>query len=529
MLRVIIADDEDRICQLIDVLADWQALDMEVIGTAHNGVDALALVQRHTPDVLITDIRMPGMTGLALIRRAKEHLPALAVIIISGYAQFDYAQTAIQYGVGDYLLKPINKEALNSTLGKIGEACRARMETEENIQQLRESSIDGRDRMRQSLPDALLQGTFAAADAQAMADQYAYAPRHSRYQAFLLKLDYPVEQFTPNSLEIVYQKARAVFEPLLASHAGDFVIGAREALLLGVMDTDPAAQHDVRKCLREGLNELVAQESLFGEVSFTLALGTAVASPAALPTSVENARRLLGDRLLEGTGRMLEGETEPSGVQNQVLLARYAQEILRAIDVLGVREAGDAVDALRDAAIAQPGIRGWELFQLAWDAGVLFITRLGVEDRQQALAQYRLRLEQAAQVEALFECLRRWQAALLDAERERRVTRDEQPIRMAKQYIQRHFAEPVTLEEVSAAIGFSPNYFSTMFKKETGEGFAKYLAHVRMDEARNLLRETRLSVAEVCKRAGYGDIKHFTRAFRAENGLTPGEYRKLYG
>ncbi|MEA5144462.1 MAG: helix-turn-helix transcriptional regulator, partial [Candidatus Limiplasma sp.] len=89
--------------------------------------------------------------------------------------------------------------------------------------------------------------------------------------------------------------------------------------------------------------------------------------------------------------------------------------------------------------------------------------------------------------------------------------------------------EPITLEEVSAAIGFSVNYFSTLFKKETGEGFAKYLTHVRMDEARALLRDTNQPVAEICKSIGYGDLKHFTRTFKAEVGLTPGEYRKLYG
>ena len=107
--------------------------------------------------------------------------------------------------------------------------------------------------------------------------------------------------------------------------------------------------------------------------------------------------------------------------------------------------------------------------------------------------------------------------------------RDNQPIRAAKLYIHKHFDQPITLEEVSAAIGFSENYFSTLFKKETGSGFAKYLTHVRMDEARSLLRDTNQSVAEICRQVGYGDLKHFTHTFKAEIGLTPGEYRKLYG
>ena len=113
MLRVIIADDEVRICKLIQILADWEKLGMEVVGVANSGLDALALIRTLSPDILITDIRMPGCDGLAVISEAKAMLPELEVIIISGYAQFDYARTAIQYGVGEYLLKPINKDDLS--------------------------------------------------------------------------------------------------------------------------------------------------------------------------------------------------------------------------------------------------------------------------------------------------------------------------------------------------------------------------------------------------------------------------------
>ena len=118
MLKVIIADDEERVCRLVQVLADWEALGMEVAGTASNGLEALELVKKIRPDILITDIRMPGCYGLELIQHAKEELPQLEIVIISGYAHFEYAQSAIKHGVGDYLLKPIQKQELMATLKK---------------------------------------------------------------------------------------------------------------------------------------------------------------------------------------------------------------------------------------------------------------------------------------------------------------------------------------------------------------------------------------------------------------------------
>ena len=87
MLRVVVADDEARVCQLILMLADWDSLGMEVVGTAGNGLEALELAERLHPDILVTDIRMPGCHGLELIQRAKEKFPQLEIVIISGYAK----------------------------------------------------------------------------------------------------------------------------------------------------------------------------------------------------------------------------------------------------------------------------------------------------------------------------------------------------------------------------------------------------------------------------------------------------------
>lgn len=118
-MKVIIADDEGKICQLIQCLVDWKALDMEVVAVAHNGLQALELIKEHKPDITITDIRMPGCNGLSMIKQARRIVPDMAYIIISGYRDFEYAHKAIQFGVSDYLLKPIDKNELILTLEKM--------------------------------------------------------------------------------------------------------------------------------------------------------------------------------------------------------------------------------------------------------------------------------------------------------------------------------------------------------------------------------------------------------------------------
>ncbi|MEA5016317.1 MAG: response regulator [Candidatus Limiplasma sp.] len=529
MLRVIIADDEEWICKLIQALADWKRLGMEVVGAASNGLQALEMIRRFSPDVLITDIRMPGCGGLELISRAKAVAPALEVIIISGYAQFDYAQTAIGYGVGEYLLKPINQEALNNTLEKMRFRCLARRREESQRESLLLSGREEGERLRARLIPDLLDGRYRAQSDAELEKSYRFQGQGDTRQVFLLKMDYDIDQFQEASLEIVRNKAVDVFRPLLSSLCGDLILGGRGAAVYGVLRYHGEARELVRGKLREGLNQLVAVNGLFGPVVFSMALGQPVVSARALPESLASALGAVAERLTEGTGRLLEGSVSPSGFQDTYALAKYAQAIDHAIDVLSQEEAQSAAAQLEEAASAVPNIRGGEVSKLLRDAGILFVTRLGADNREQVLADFEERCAQCSTVRELFSTLKRLQQSLLAAALEKQKNHAGQPIRLAKQYIQKHFSQPLTLEEVSEAIGFSVSYFSTIFKRETGEGFSKYLTRIRIQEARSLLRETRMPVGEVCRQVGYADIKHFTHTFKAETGLTPGEFRKLYG
>ena len=119
MIKVLIADDELKICELIFRLIDWEAMGMSVIAVAHNGRETIEIIKNEMPDIVITDIRMPGYNGVDVIRIGKEYNSDIQFIIISGYSQFDYAQDAIHYGVSDYLLKPVKEEELTKALLKI--------------------------------------------------------------------------------------------------------------------------------------------------------------------------------------------------------------------------------------------------------------------------------------------------------------------------------------------------------------------------------------------------------------------------
>lgn len=529
MLKVVVADDEARVCNLILLLADWEKLGMEVVGTAANGLEALELVHTLTPDILITDIRMPGCYGLELIERAKKDFPALEIVIISGYAHFEYAQSAIKNGVGDYLLKPIQRNELMATLEKLGERCRSRQESATEVEQLKETSRQDVDRQRQRLIEDLAEGRLEELTEERLREEYHVEIQPGLLQIFLLKLDYDLDAVTPLSVALVESKVQKIFSGTMPGLCHELLLSFREPWGYGLLNYSVQNRDAVRRALRDCLNQLTIQQGLLGPVEFSLALGQVSDSPSGLSESLLTARVAASERLIEGTGRLLEGVFEASALREENLPERYGRSIEHLVETLSAEEAGAAVDILEETVSRITDVCGQELLDLVDTVGQLFALRLDLEDREKAIRDFSARCVQCSKAANLFRCLRQFQEEQLALAADRRRSESIRPIRFAKQYIQKHYSEPVTLEEVCASIGFSTSYFSVLFKKETGEGFNKYLTRVRIDRAKELLQGGSLPIAEICTKVGYGDLKYFTQTFKKVTGLNPGQYRKLYG
>lgn len=529
MLKVVVADDEARVCQLILMLTDWDSLGMEVAGVASNGLEALELVEHLHPDILITDIRMPGCHGLELIERAKGKFPQLEIVIISGYAHFEFAQTAIKHGVGDYLLKPIKKEELMATLDKLGKRCRQRSQSVSEVEQLRQSNQENVDQLRLRLPLDVLNQRLTAVTEEELWAAYRFRAEPGLYQIALLKIDDPAGSFSSATLDIIQDKTTAIFQRELRGVCGQPLMAFQAGWGCCLLSFMPGAQDTVRKHLRSCLDQLLAQRSVFGSVEFSLALSPVVSQIGELPAAAQTARRVAGNRLTEGTGRLLADAPRPSGLDRDRTLDQYRRRMERGMEGLDAQLLDEAVEELRLAGDAAHYAQGWELLELTVAAGQLFLLRPEIEDRERLQREFEAACDRCGRAENLFQCLSHLQREQLEAVCQRRHNDTIRPIRMAKQYVQRHYSQPITLEDVCEVVGFSSSYFSSLFKKETGEGFAKYLTRVRMERAKELLQQTSLPVSEICAQVGYSDLKHFTQNFKKETNLNPGQYRKLYG
>ena len=191
MLKVLIADDEKKVCQLIANLIDWEALGFEIAGVVNDGISAYRFIQENTVNLMITDIRMPGCDGMELIQKVKVLYPNMYIVIISGYSQFDYAQNAIRYGVEDYLLKPIRKKDLMATLQKILDRYKEEIRDARKWQDIQKRLEENVEKVKRSLLEDLLKrpekfgGFFIR---EKINTEYHYQFVEGYYQTLIVKL-----------------------------------------------------------------------------------------------------------------------------------------------------------------------------------------------------------------------------------------------------------------------------------------------------------------------------------------------------
>ena len=528
-LKVVIADDEERICQLIQALINWDRLGMEIAGMAHNGIEAFDAVQKVCPDILITDIRMPGLSGLELIEKVKEACPEVEIIIISGYAHFEYAQQAIRFGVVHYLLKPINKAELTETLEKLKSKIGQRQEFERDKQVLIQKAQKNEDYMRSKLLTQLLNGEPVSLTEEILQNQYGITLKAGLIQPFSLKMDCEEEALGTSSVSVLMEKALEILDRNLREKRLDPIMECQGFYCIGLLNYESRQQEDVRRILKNALAQMELQKAIFKSVEFSMALGKAVRRAEELEDAGPELSRLICQRLVKGSGRILEQQENYSSLQGERLLDKYIREITHAVEVMSTDLADESVVYLQKKVSEARNPRGCDILDLVYSAADVFTVCIQIANRTECLEAFRRRCEQCASVEKLFATLREFQQKYIREIEEKRENDRVRPIRRAKEYIQNHYGDPITLEEVSSEVGLSPTYFSVLFKKTEGEGFARYLINVRMEQAKILLRETNLPVVEICKKVGYNDLKHFTQTFEKSTEVKPSTYRKLYG
>jgi len=520
MIRVIIADDEIRVCKLIIKLIDWDKLGMLIVGTASNGIEALELIEKENPDIVITDIRMPGYDGLEMIEKAKMLNNDLEFIIISGYGQFEYAKKGIDFGVKDYLLKPINKDDLLKALIKVGEHVQKK-KGQINLEKEYELIIkNGADKIREAFLNNLIffnTESFKEYTLSEVNENYHFNFQEGIFSIVALKIDYLDKDYSNNIKNIINEIA-GIIKPKLQDITYELDIINNKNNLYIVINYNGNEKKQIKTVFLKLLEYFKQRFSTVEKIEITIAFGEDVDDLRHVAKSFKSAELLIEDRILKGTGRIIEIDgirTDKTEIED--VFDNFSKKFIKAVEVLDLDKAKKIIFNFKND-ISSKNIRGAELKRMINEIGnIYYLTmksnNIKVGNAVENYPNFKSRTDHCNSTDGLFEELLEYitySFVILDRDKAHNNLKQ---IRQAKKYIEENYMNNITLEDLGAHIGFNPSYFSSLFKKETETSFVEYLSKVRIEKAKDLLKESDLRMQDICLMVGYNDVKYFTKSF----------------
>lgn len=535
LYRIILVDDEEEVRKSIIKKIDWQDAGFQVVGDAENGQEALEKIEALEPDVVLTDIRMPYMDGLTLAEQVRQKYPSIKIIIFSGYDDFEYAKQAIKLNVIEYILKPVNVEELTVILKKIQHTL------DEEIAQRRDVDLL-REHYQRSLP--IIREQFL--------NEMLRHPVPEDVAADKL-LDYGVNILGAKKWVVAVaevEQGEIGKEQRLSLHQEQKLIPVSVRRLIGemltpywrlVLFTSPMEMEQVLiVAVDEGstqtrlitmLGDVCREVKRVLEVPVTIGIGHSCGSLADIGASYHSAVNALGYKAIVGTGSTIYiNDVEPVNLGKLVWEGRDEAELFAAIKFGPEGKIRQAVEEIMERMEdAKVHASQYQIFMLSV-----------VNSMIQMLQRYDLDLAKMQGEEGNFfgamgKVLKReefgqWllQAALwmnreMNRERESSM---KQIIQEAKRYILENYQDPdLSVEKLCRHLHMSPAYFSTMFKKETGQAYIAYLTEIRLNKAVELLNKTDDKTYVIASKVGYPEQNYFSYVFKKKFGVSPSKYR----
>lgn len=525
MKKILIVDDERRIGALVKNLIHWEELDMECVGVYSNSADALEGVRLLAPDIVITDVKMPRISGLELIQQAQKMNENLFFIVISGYREFEYAHKALEFGVENYLLKPIDEDELNRVLEKINEKVEKkdvqRKKVEKSVAE--SNKIIRRDFLR-NIIDQSRERRVGTVDLKG-----------NRYRGIDIKFDYTdYENQNRRQDELLVDRVYQIVEECFREQTEERLVCEKDNLhIYCLLNYHAGRTADFYQVLNECV--LRMKESVMGldQYQVTIGVGAEKSRFEDIRISILESYRAVCNRLKYGTGRLIFFEDVTGGTETDfdAKIREIQEEFANAVSAYSVETAVALVRKTMDS-ILRPGMDMMEYYELAERIVELFFSQMenSSESGEQEFEKREIlgRLQHAGSVFELRKVLTGELKKCMEQRKESRELQSARPVRIAINYIEKHYAEKLSLDGMAELVDLNPVYFSTLFKKETGVNFLSYLTKIRMEHAKRLLVETNDTIALIGMSVGYEDQKYFSQAFKKAVGIRPAVYRKMH-
>ncbi|MBM7571932.1 response regulator transcription factor [Aquibacillus albus] len=502
--KVLIVDDEMLIRQGFINYINWEEEGFQIIGEAGNGDEALQLIEQDQPHIIITDVVMPGMDGIELVKEVKAKYPAIEIVVLSSFEDFDYVRSTFQSGVADYILKPkLNGEELIKTLRKIvpNELDNSGTKYSQiSVEELLQKSINGYSLMNS---ESTLIEAFPFSHYSLVA---VYCPEDNQNVLTYKEIH-----------DQMKQRVGQIESYLIPMNANDIIF-----VLNYELNQLPS--------IKEVVNELANQYNDSNQVSVWI-----MSNPF---TSILEVKKIYEEDLVRMKNyifylqdrKILMYDNLPEVVENnnQFDLNQFIHFLKHKQFSVAIHYLTEHLDAL--ASNYTKDIHEFK----SWLSNIIFniVVLLGnmkydMTELESKKYDYFTSVNEAKYAS---DALDHFYDFLSEVKEIVSTDKEDRPrnMQLLLQYIEDHFSEPLSLKTLANHFHFNPSYLSSYFSTHHKEGFSDYLNQVRINKAKLILNSGTMPIATVSEMVGYSEPSYFCKVFKRIEGMSPSSYRKKF-
>jgi two-component system, response regulator YesN len=525
MYKILVCDDEKWIRKGAIAKIQYHEFNFEQIYEAADGKEALEIIKDEKPHIVITDVKMPNMTGIDLLKKTKELYPEIKFIIISGYAEFEYVQEAINLGAKGYILKPIVDDNLVSNLNKVID--------ELNLERKISSIISSKQELAKINEEYKLE--FEVNEVMNLPEDISYnyeqsaifkfMKADSKYMMALISI--PIDE-TLKSLDtkLIKDKLLKLLKKNMVEDNAIVVNNANDIYQIFVISSG-SSELKLKKSFEEYVTDSVSEIRKMLNIQLIVSLSGITGKLSSL--MYKQARSADELRIINNS-KWLYRYSDLD--KNKSKYFDYPEQKLK---VLGkCIEDGDSKNAckiLRDIFSfneTQVSNFDWIHFLLSECVNMLVKVCNKKEIEVTSIIPYKLltvdKISNYRSLDTILEDISMVIASITDSGNGNNYNARD-VIAKSKKYIDEHYGEELTVNALAQRFLINPNYLSNLFSKEIGFTITKYITKMRLEKACELLEETSINISDISSSVGYQDPQYFYRVFKKEMNMTPAEYR----
>lgn len=533
MYKLAIFEDEPTVRKNIIKKIDWEKYGFEIVGEAENGKEALEVIEATSPDVIITDIEMPFMDGLELSKITREKYPTVKIVILTGFDEFKYAQSAIELEVVEYILKPVSSEGLITTIKKLKLQLDIEIDQKENLQLLKQNYLKSLPILRENFLNELITNKHENIDVLEKANYLNMNFNGKIFICSVISIDKTSiikTNFAQSNYELikfaVLNTSREIVEKInlgyVFSHEDHIVI------LNIFLDSDKV---QIEEKLFKYLEEVRYSIEKYMKITVSIGIGNLSYNIEEISNSYKNALISLNYRFIIGSNKLIYiDDIEP---QNQIKIEfdqKKEDMLLTSIKFGNKDDVCNTIEVLFNYFKEEKtSFNDYQVYLLEILAVIVKVSKSLMLDTGELFGQnYNLFVEMfkfntIMEVKEWFKniCVR-----LMTSISARRQSSCKMHVENALKYIKENYWDSgISLNSVSSYLHISPSYFGAIFKDKVGETFINYLLSVRMNNTKNLISTTNLKNYEIAEKVGYTDQYYFSHSFKKYFKISPNEFR----